>query len=153
MVPSEPLSDAKPPDDVREVFDHWRSTWNHPQAALTDKRRAVIRRALRDYAAATLRETISGYRNSPHHCGQNERSTVYDSIELFLRDAAHIDTGLRFARAPPVLTSPTTQHNVTVLQDWKPPEARDENSGYAEISGHDGEPRRCVHADYLAPDH
>ena len=90
-----------------------------------DKRRAVIRRALRDYAAATLRETISGYRNSPHHCGQNDRATVYDALELFLRDAQHVDAGLRFAdNQPRNDLSALTRRNVAALADWVPPEMR-----------------------------
>ena len=152
-VPSEPMSDAKPPDDVQTVFEHWRSTWNHPRTPLTPERQALIRRALKHFSAADLCESISGYRNSPHHTGQNDRSTVYDSIELLLRDAKRIDAGLRFARAPPQLTSPTTQHNVTVLQQWRPPEERNADSGFDEISDGNGESRRCLHADYLAANH
>jgi hypothetical protein len=61
----------------------------------------VIEAALKLHDEPTLRASISGYRNSPHHMGQNERRTVYDDIELLLRDATHIENGLRFARGPP----------------------------------------------------
>jgi hypothetical protein len=86
---------------VERVFEHWRSEYGHQRSTLDPKRRRVIQAALKLHDEATLRQSISGYRNSPHHMGENERRTVYDDIELFLRDAAHIENGLRFARGPP----------------------------------------------------
>ena len=119
---SQKLSMSGKPDRVGEVFDHWKAIWNHPRAGLDAKRRAAINRALKIYLPEQLMTAISGYRNSPHHTGQNDRNTVYDDIGLLLRDAAHIDAGIRFAEAPPDLTSPLTQHNVAVLSNWKAPE-------------------------------
>lgn len=86
---------------VERVFDHWRSEFGHPKASLDPKRRRVITAALKAFDEPTLRQAISGYRNSPHHMGENERRTVYDDIELILRDAKHIEAGLQFARGPP----------------------------------------------------
>lgn len=139
MVPSEPLSDAEPPDDVRTVHEHWCKVWNHPRSALDPKRAATIRRARKGYSVDDLCEAISGYRNSPHHIGQNERNTVYDGLHVLLRDADHIDAGLRFARDPPQLSSKLQQHNVAVLQEWRPQELRDADARLSEISGSDGE--------------
>lgn len=82
---------------VLEVFSHWQTTWNKPRAKLDPKRRRLIHQALKLYDSDTLKRSIAGYKLSPHHCGQNERSTVYDDIELFLRDAKHIDAGVAFA--------------------------------------------------------
>lgn len=87
---------------MTRVFDHWKTVHDHPRAALDDKRRRLIRRALTAYSEADLCAAISGYRNSPHHQGKNDTGTVYDSIELILRDAAHIDAGLRFHGQPPL---------------------------------------------------
>jgi hypothetical protein len=53
--------------------------------------------ALKTYSADDLKTAISGYKNSPHHMGQNENKTVYDDIELFLRDAKRIDAGMKLA--------------------------------------------------------
>lgn len=114
-----------PPTDVDRVFDHWRATWNHPRAVLDGKRRKAILAALKGYSADLLIEAISGYRASPHHTGQNDRGTVYDEISLFLRDAQHIDAGLRFAsQAPRTDLSKLTRRNVAAIEDWTPPEAR-----------------------------
>ena len=110
---------------VERVFDHWRTTHDHPQARLDDRRRRIIRAALETYSEADVCEAISGYRNSPHHMGQNDRGTRYDSIELLLRDAQHIDAGLAFARNPPRTDLSTlTRANVDRTADWMPPEMR-----------------------------
>nr|PZN74899.1 MAG: hypothetical protein DIU56_17230 [Pseudomonadota bacterium] len=109
MGPSDPVEferstagDRERSESIERIFRHWQQVHRHPRARLDGKRRKVIRRALElGYSEHELCECISGYRNSPHHMGQNDRGTVYDEITLFLRDAAHIDAGIRFARAPP----------------------------------------------------
>lgn len=123
-VPTEPCPAERDVGAVERVFDHWRSVHEHPRAKLDDKRRRVIRRALESYTADDLCESITGYRASPFHMGQNDRATVYDSIETLLSDAKHIDAGLAFARSPPSNLSPLTRRNIAAAQDWVPPEMR-----------------------------
>lgn len=94
-APNGAMSGCTP--DVTGVFEHWKQTHHHPKAQLDAKRVKLIRAALKSYTAEQLCQAISGYRNSPYHMGHNDRKTVYDSIELFLRDAQHIDAGLKFA--------------------------------------------------------
>lgn len=114
-------------ESVQRIFDHWRETHEHPKAALTEKRRKVIRKALAGYSEALLCQAITGYRNSPHHMGDNDRGTVYDSIELMLRDAEHIDRGLKCYSDPPRTDqSQLTRRNVSQTEGWKPPEMRDD---------------------------
>jgi hypothetical protein len=86
---------------VVRVFAHWCSEHKHPKAVLDAKRRRAIESALKLFDEATLCIAISGYLNSPHHMGQNEQRTVYDDIELFLRNAKQVENGLKFARGPP----------------------------------------------------
>lgn len=112
-------------DAVRTVFDHWRTLHGHPQAKLDDKRRKLVAKALTAYSEADLCLAIAGYRNSPHHMGANKNDTVYDDIELMLRDAKHIDAGIRFSREPPRNLSSLTRKNVDATADWVPPEMRD----------------------------
>lgn len=81
---------------VNRVFNHWRGMWNNSRARLDTKRRRVITAALQLYDEADLVRSIDGYQSSPHHCGQNEKRTRYDDIEIFLRDAKHIEAGLQF---------------------------------------------------------
>lgn len=131
------MSSSKLPD-VGRVFEHWKVTWEHPKAALDLKRTASIKRALSVYSADDLCIAISGYRNSPHHTGQNDRQTVYDDIGLLLRDSAHIDAGIRFADKPQSLTSELANHNVAVLKNWTPSELRDDPARRPEISSDHG---------------
>lgn len=112
-------------ESVLAVFDHWRTVHSHPLAKLDDKRRKLIGRALEGYSEADLCQAISGYKNSPHHMGQNERATVYDDIELLLRDAKHIDAGLKFYAEPPRTDlSAQTRRIIDQTEDWEPPEVR-----------------------------
>ena len=62
---------------------------------LDAKRIKVIAAALEMYSEADLCRAIDGYRHSPLHMGDNQAVTVYDDIELFLRDAKHIEFGQR----------------------------------------------------------
>ncbi len=108
------------------MFDHWRTEHGHPRSNPEPKRRKLIADALKRYTEAELCESISGYKNSPHHMGINDRNTVYDAIELMLRDAKHIDAGLRFFRDPPRTDlSSQTRRIVDQTKDWVPPELRD----------------------------
>jgi hypothetical protein len=85
------------PDDVVLVFDHWKTVHGKPRSRLDDKRRKLIRAALKDYPPDVLRRCIDGYKRSTFHQGKNDRGAVYDSIELMLRDAKQIDQGVAFA--------------------------------------------------------
>jgi len=98
---SNPVEQKLDTGPVERVFEHWRSEFGHRKAVLDPKRRRVIQAALKLHDEETLRQSISGYRNSPHHMGENDQRTVYDDISLFLRDATRIENGLRFARGPP----------------------------------------------------
>jgi hypothetical protein len=111
--------------DVRTVFDHWRTTHGHPRASLDAKRTRVIRAALKNYSVADVCLAITGYLNSPHHMGINDSNTKYDELALLLRDAAHIDAGLRFHAEPPRLVSQKTARTIAVSESWVPPELRD----------------------------
>jgi hypothetical protein len=106
------------------VFDHWKSVHGHPRAKLDAKRRRSIQNALAIYPADELCEAISGYLNSPHHMGVNDRGTRYDDIELMVRDAKHVDAGLAFARDPPQKLSKLTRQNIANTEGWMPPEMR-----------------------------
>jgi hypothetical protein len=106
------------------VFDHWKSIHGHPRAKLDAKRKRVIGTALASYSEADLCLAITGYLSSPHHMGQNDRATKYDDIELMLRDAKHIEAGIKFHAEPPTNLSSLTRRNVAAIEDWRPPEVR-----------------------------
>jgi hypothetical protein len=123
-VPKEPCPAGRDRDAVERVFEHWKSVHGHPKAKLDAKRKRVVAAALATYPADELCEAIGGYLHSPHHMGANDRGTRYDDIELFLRDAKHIDMGLAFARNPPSNLSKLTRQNLSNTEGWMPPEMR-----------------------------
>jgi hypothetical protein len=112
-------------ESIDRIFEHWRTTHRHERAQLDEKRRKVIAKALESYSEADLCQCITGYLNSPHHMGENEAGTVYDSLELLLRDAKHIDAGMRFHMEPPRTDlSRATRRVIAQTEDWIPPEQR-----------------------------
>lgn len=127
---SKPKPNGKTPSEaIDRVFDHWRSTHNHPRSNLDKKRRKLIAEALHVYPEADLCQSISGYKNSPHHTGTNDTNTRYDDIELLLRDAKHIDAGLKFYAEPPRTDlSAQTRRIIDQTEDWVPPETRLRNA-------------------------
>lgn len=112
-------------DAIVRVFEHWRTVHRHPQAKLDPRRLNHIRKMLASYSEADLCQAISGYCNSPHHMGQNDKATVYDDLMLLIRDAAHVDAGLRFYAEPPRTDlSEKTRRIVSQTETWTPPEVR-----------------------------
>jgi hypothetical protein len=83
------------------VFEHWQKVFGHPKAILDGKRRRLIETQLQQFSTEDLCTSIDGYRVSPFHQGQNKDGKVYDGLELILRDAQHVEEGLRFLRNPP----------------------------------------------------
>lgn len=96
------------------IFQHWQEVHSHPEAKATEKRRRLISERLKTYSLEDLREAISGYALSPFHRGDNEQRTKYDSLELILRDAEHVEKGMQFARSPP--TKPQMQRKTKYEQ-------------------------------------
>jgi hypothetical protein len=82
--------------DVSLVFDHWKTVHGKSRSKLDDKRKKLIRAALKIYPAETLCQSIDGYKRSEFHQGKNDRRTVYDDIEIMLRDAKQIDAGIAY---------------------------------------------------------
>ena len=93
----------KPPEGADAVFEHWKLTWGHPGANLDTKRRRRIEARLKRFTAAQVCDAITGFRNSPWHCGTDPKGsgTVYDGIDTLLRDDGQIETGLRLLAHPP----------------------------------------------------
>lgn len=95
------LSDASDLDAARarlktsteqQVFDAWiEATGRTGATVFSDKRRRLIRNALKLYSTADVLDAVQGWRKSSHHCGENPSGTVYNDLELLLRDAAHIE--------------------------------------------------------------
>lgn len=80
------------PDPVQRVFDAWiASTGRTGQTQLSPKRRRLITAALKGYPLDDVLDAVKGWRQSAHHRGENQQRTVYNDLELLLRDAEHIE--------------------------------------------------------------
>jgi uncharacterized protein YdaU (DUF1376 family) len=90
-----------PQGGAPKVFEHWQKVFQHPKAILDGKRRRLIDARLQQFSAEDLRGAIDGYKLSPFHQGENKDGKVFDGLELILRDAQHVEEGLRFLRNPP----------------------------------------------------
>lgn len=85
------VSEDRITQDETDVWQHWKHVMAHPKAVLTKDRLKLIRRWLPVYGVERLQAAVDGCRRSPHHRGLNDRGTVYDDLELILRDAKHIE--------------------------------------------------------------
>lgn len=89
---------------VRAVFEGWlASTGRTDRTVLDAKRKRLIVNALKAYSLDDVLDAVRGWRNSPHHRGENDSATVYDDLGLLLRDAAHIEKFRDMERAGPAL--------------------------------------------------
>jgi hypothetical protein len=113
-VPSRPVPSPKTAlsdtSDVRAVFDEWiQVTDRSGRTVLSDKRRRLIRNALKLYPLPDVLDAVRGWRRSPHPRGENAQGTVYNDIELLLRDAANVERFRDLERGTggrPVATGP-----------------------------------------------
>ncbi len=103
-------------DDVRRVFEHWRTKLGHERAVLDDKRRRKIIAALKSHGLETALRAIDGCAASDFHMGRDERSggKRYDDLELILRNASKIES---FAALAPKAPAPQTKGSAA-RRDW-----------------------------------
>jgi hypothetical protein len=85
------------------VFATWvSSTGRTGRTVLDTKRRALIQKALKSYPLDDVLDAVRGWENSPHHRGENDAGTVYNDIELLLRNPANVERFRNLWRQPPV---------------------------------------------------
>lgn len=78
--------------NVQRVFEEWIAVTGKTNRTVLDaKRRRLIDRALKTYPLDDVLDAVRGWRRSPHHRGENQTRTVYNDLELLLRDPAHIE--------------------------------------------------------------
>lgn len=104
------------------IFQHWQTTLQHPTAKLDDKRKKIIRNALKaGYSVAQLCEAITGCSHTPHNMGQNEQGQRYDGLHVILRDADQIDRFIKNCHSPPcppTAADKLLQNNIHAGESW-----------------------------------
>ena len=79
------------PTPAELVFTYWQRKLNHQRAKLDNNIIRLVKKAIQaGYTVKDLQDAIDGCSVSPHHMGINDRGTKYDSLELIMRDSAHI---------------------------------------------------------------
>lgn len=120
VAPARP--DEGLPFPIGEVFNFWKATLGHPQAVLDDKRKALIRRALKSgYTLEQLCQAITGCSLTPYNLGKNDRGQRYDGLHVILKDADQIDRFIRNAQSPPRernAAEALIDSNLAVSQEW-----------------------------------
>jgi hypothetical protein len=87
-----PVEQARPSAaDIESVFETWKQSTGKHKAQLDSRRRRKIIEALKGFPLEDVLAAVQGWENSPHHRGENERHTVYNDLELLLRDVKHIE--------------------------------------------------------------
>lgn len=88
-------------ESIQRVFDAWVESTGKHKAVLDNKRQKIITARLDQFTVDDLVLAVQGWKNSPFHRGENERHKVYNDLELFLRDAKHVEEMLDYARSEP----------------------------------------------------
>jgi hypothetical protein len=89
-------------DHIRQVFDVWvDATGKTANTKLDRNRKQKIAGALAMYPLQDVLDAVVGWKNDPFYCGQNDRGKQYNSLDLLLRDAEHIEKFRDLARTGP----------------------------------------------------
>jgi hypothetical protein len=96
---SDELPEGTP--DVDAIFRYWQQRMLSPNSRLDGKRRKLIADAVARYAPREVCRAIRGCSRDPWHMGENERGRKFNSLELILRDAKHIEDFIEFDSNPP----------------------------------------------------
>lgn len=121
---NETINTSKSPvtNDISDIFLHWKTTLNHPNAVLDKKRQWIIQKALKlGYQVDQLCQAIDGCSKTPHNMGQNEQGQRYDGLHIILRDADQIERFIRNAHTPPrpqTVADRLRENNIRVCQEW-----------------------------------
>lgn len=78
-------------DEVRAVFDFWRTATKRPRAELPQSRVRIIRSALKVFSAAQLNHITLWATRDDHYSGGNDRGKRYDVPETMFRSVARIE--------------------------------------------------------------
>lgn len=103
---------------VREVWEFYLSSGDHQGAKLTDKRKSLISRQLKNYDFETLCKAIYGCHLTPFNCGQNSSGQTYLDIKHCIGSDERIERFCRHADSPPKSASDREIVNTAAVQGF-----------------------------------
>lgn len=124
-----------PRGEVVEVFDFWRANTGHLKALLTGDRKRRIEARLKEGATvAELKTAIRNRANSPFHMGDNPQGTVWDGIEVLLKNRAQVEKFMALSaptrpRAPVNAATQREQAKVIEIQELQRGQSAIETTG------------------------
>lgn len=102
------------------VFNAWvQATGRTGRTRLDSKRARLIDQALSNYTEQDVIAAVWGWRHSPHHRGENDRQTVYNDLELLLRDSRQIEKFRDLERNGPPLVLPAKHRSEQVADLYR----------------------------------
>lgn len=110
------VDDIAKRDVVAEIFDYWKKIMLSPGSVLDDKRKKLIKSALKmGYSPADLCKAIRGCSKSPFHMGQNAQKTKQNHLGLIFRSAEYVDKFIGLDSGDAATANETMeQHNARV---------------------------------------
>lgn len=91
----------------------------HPRYRSGDSDSVKIRCRLREgWSAEDLCRAIDGCHRSPFHCGENADEKKYQSLELIVRDAAHVQKFIEIAQQPVSRLTPKERAGLSATSRW-----------------------------------
>lgn len=122
-----PSAPAGPSADVLLVFEFWKTAMKSPRSLLDDKRKGLIKRALKTgYSVEQLCQAIEGCTKSSFHMGDNEKGAKYNGLDLILRDAEKIDTFIVIGQSPRIPRrtdgTPKVSHDLSTMNYDRAPD-------------------------------
>jgi len=85
------LSAVQKKSDVIGIFEQWKIILNHPKAVLDDKRKRLIKSALKNYSFDDCVNAIKGCYLTPHNMGKNDNHKIYDGLHIIFKDSDNIE--------------------------------------------------------------
>ena len=98
-----PVESEATKNNIEKVFKHWQTVMQHPKAVLDDRRRRLIRNALKAHGLETCIKAVDGCYRTPYNMGGNDKGTIYDAVDLIFRNSDKIEFFARNFDQPPVM--------------------------------------------------
>lgn len=99
-------------DSITKIFEYWKQATNSPRSKLDDKRKKLIRDALKLYSPDEIEQAVTGCTLTPHNMGQNDRHEKYLGLHIILKSADQIDRFISNSKTPPKVEVKQTQQEI-----------------------------------------